>query len=215
MNMVAITQQVDCNNLYSERRDVLDQRWIMFLQRCGFIPLIIPNHFLTACRLIETFAALGKINGIILTGGNHLYEYGGEAPERDEVEKYLIEYAISDNIPLLGVCRGMQVVQHYFGQELTKVEGHVNHLHDVINRSGRRRLTNSYHVFGSKTSVNELTPTEKCIDGVIEAIEHTAYRLKGIMWHPERNGPFDPADINFVKSFFIRSNENIGGRNEV
>ena len=103
MKIIAITQRVDRIEAYHETRDCLDERWYDFLDVCGCIPLIIPNHMEAAKKLIREV----KIDGILLTGGNSLCSYGGDAPCRDQVETYLMEQAISRDIPLLGVCRGM------------------------------------------------------------------------------------------------------------
>ncbi|TVX93574.1 gamma-glutamyl-gamma-aminobutyrate hydrolase family protein [Paenibacillus agilis] len=201
MKLAFMTQRTDSSNTYLEKRDVLDQRWIDFVLQCGLIPVIVPNNYLAASKLLKHFGDNNHIGGIILTGGGHLSRYGGDAPEREEVEHFLIEYAIITDTPLLGVCRGMQAIQHFFGQKLIEVDGHVSLQHHVIDNNGYCNYKNSYHHWGTKISVQTLVPTFKCIDGVIEAIEHLQYKIKGIMWHPERNYPFDPSDIDLFKRF--------------
>lgn len=62
--------------------------------------------------------------GILLTGGNSLEKYGGDAPERDRIDHQLIDIALYQNIPLYGFCRGMQSVLDYFGCSLESVAGH-------------------------------------------------------------------------------------------
>ena len=47
-----------------------------------------------------------KINGIILSGGNNI----GDVKERDITETYLLKYAETNEIPVLGICRGMQML---------------------------------------------------------------------------------------------------------
>ena len=109
MKKVVVTQRVDVTSTYGERRDCLDQRWIELLLSVGLFPVLVPNNLDYVKKLIAT----EQIDGVLLTGGNSLLNYGGDAPERDEVEKNLLELAILKNIPLLGVCRGMQIIQNY------------------------------------------------------------------------------------------------------
>ena len=195
MKYVAITQRIDIQN--NERRDALDQRWLQFLCTCDLIPILIPNNL----KLVKCYIDQFKFSGIILTGGNDLVAYGGDAPERDEVELYLLEYAIRTNTPLLGVCRGMQVIQHHFGVVLSKVAGHVAEPHKVkIN--GIERLVNSFHKFGAKDGAQDLEVLATASDGVIESVKHKKYLLRGIMWHPERESNFSQEDINLIKDMF-------------
>lgn len=91
---------------YGERRDCADQRISGFISACGFIPVPLPNN----CELLgELFSQIRPV-GIILTGGNSLVRYGGDAPERDAMDEGLIDIAIQKRIPLYGFCRGMQSI---------------------------------------------------------------------------------------------------------
>lgn len=121
--------------------------------------------------------------------------YGGDAPERDEVERALIAWAML----LLGVCRGMQMILHYFATPLERVGGHIRteHLLDDGN------TVNSFHGWGARTCMPPLTALRTAPDGVIEAVRHTAYPwIVGIMWHPERYHPFRCEEINWMKRLF-------------
>ncbi|GFN30750.1 gamma-glutamyl-gamma-aminobutyrate hydrolase family protein [Paenibacillus xylaniclasticus] len=181
MKLIAITQRVDEIAAYGERRDALDQQWIELLASCGLTPLILPNRLPVVQQLLWSV----PIDGIVLTGGNDLVKYGGNAPERDEVEKHLISYAIDHRIPLLGVCRGMQMIQDYFSVPLVEVEGHIASIHTIKSARGCAKR-NSFHRFGARHSVKELIVLATSEDGVIEAVEHRTTKLRGIMWHPER-----------------------------
>lgn len=77
--------------------------------------------------------------GIVLTGGNSLCKYGGNAPERDENEHTLIDYAVQNNIPLYGLCRGMQVILDYFGIELENVAFHAATSEDGVVEAVRHK----------------------------------------------------------------------------
>lgn len=197
MKSIIVTQRVDINKEISERRDALDQRWILFLHECGFTPLLIPNNL----KLSRTIIKSSKVSGILLTGGSDLSAYGGNSPERDETEFFLIDYAITKNIPVLGICRGMEVIQHYFGVKLEKVTGHNSKDH-VISFNGLKRKVNSFHNLGSKKTVHDLKILAKAFDDVIESVAHVKYPIKGIMWHPERYNVFKKEDKNLFKEFF-------------
>lgn len=197
MKRIAITQRVDFIELYGERRDSLDQRWIQLILKCGFVPLIIPNNLNAAEQIICQV----HIDGLIFTGGNNLVKYGGDAPERDSVEYYLINYAIQYNVPLLGICRGMQIIQDYFKVPLKKYEGHTAVTHELL-CEGESRLKNSYHNYASKNTAEQLSVNAVAMDGIVEAVCHEKYKIFAMMWHPERNNPFDEDDLNFIKNFF-------------
>jgi len=197
MKLIAVTQRVDEIAAYGERRDALDQRWIELLTDCGFMPLVLPNRLSVVQRLLESM----PVEGIVLTGGNDLVPYGGNAPERDEAETYLIGCAIERRIPLLGVCRGMQMIQHCCGVRLSEVEGHIASIHTVTSETQSFRR-NSFHRFGARDSTDELVVRATAEDGVIEAIEHKTAKLRGMMWHPERTYPFDPEDKQWITEWF-------------
>ena len=192
MKLIAITQRVEVIENINERRDALSQEWSELAYVCGFIPVIIPNNCKAAKNLINEL----KIDGIILTGGNDLVCFGGNAPERDAVENYLIELAVKNDIPLLGVCRGAQMLLNYFGAKLEKIDGHIRMEHTLT--SGK--TVNSFHGFGAKTAPECIEITEKSEDGVIEEFTHTMHKnIYGIMWHPERYRAFRDDDLEFIR----------------
>ena len=197
MKWVAITQRVSVVPAYGERRDCLDQAWTRFLAACGLLPLLLPNVTETALALCEKAGAAG----LVLTGGNDLVECGGDAAERDAAECQLLDWAEHRGLPVLGVCRGMQVIQQRFGVSLRRVEGHVAE-RQVIRIEGEAREVNSYHRFAALDSRPPLEVWAVADDGVVKAIRHTAQPVTGIMWHPERVSPFSPADLALFRRVF-------------
>ncbi|MDR2965736.1 MAG: gamma-glutamyl-gamma-aminobutyrate hydrolase family protein [Treponema sp.] len=197
MKQILVSQRVDTIESYNERRDALDQKWADFLWEAGIIGLPVFNHALSLNEIIKSI----QIDGILLTGGNTPVEYGGSAPERDNTDNFLISYAIKNNIPLLGVCRGMQSIVIYFGGSLHKVENHVAKRHDLDSSYN----VNSYHEYAPDNSGSELDIIQKATDGVIEHIKHKNLPIAGIMWHPEREKPFNKRDIELFNAFFNRS----------
>jgi gamma-glutamyl-gamma-aminobutyrate hydrolase PuuD len=185
VRLVAITQRVErAPAPHDERRDQLDQRWSTLLQCCGFQLYPLPNRIE---RVDGALAAL-PLHAVILSGGGDLGEYGGEAPERDRTECELLEHALARGIPALGVCRGMQRIQHRFGTALEPVAGHMSPALQIRVR-GERRCVNSYHRLGARHSAPPLCAWAHADDGVIKAVSHCELPVHGIMWHPEREDP--------------------------
>lgn len=197
MTLVAVSQRVEIQGEHRERRDALDQRWVGFLLACGITPVVVPNNARAADAIVRRVA----IRGVLLTGGNDLAVCGGDTPERDETEERLLQFALDTKIPVLGVCRGMQVIQHHYGIPLNAVDGHVGVRHQV-EIDGIRTVVNSYHRFGATATLEPLVPLATAADGVVEAIGHREEDVRGIMWHPERFDPFRPEDIAYVQAFF-------------
>lgn len=197
MNIIAVSQRIDVEESHHERRDALDQQWIFFLLRCECLPVLIPNNLEAAEKLFKTFS----FHGVLITGGNDLSAYGGNTPERDSTETFLIEYALTKKVPLLGICRGMQIIQHFFGVKLIKVEGHAGSRH-IITMNGTLSEVNSFHKYGSIEKGHSLDILAVANDGVIESIRHKQYPIQGIMWHPERFAPFRQEDLRLFRDCF-------------
>lgn len=197
MQTVLFTQRVEVIESYNERRDCADQRISDFIRTCGYIPLAVPNKANLALDIIESV----QPDGIVLTGGNSLVKYGGNAPERDATDAAYIRLAIERNIPLYGFCRGMQSILDYFGEELVSVTGHVavrmvvEGQKDLLYGNFNREV-NSYHNQGCVAIKDDnLSILAKSKDGVIKAICHKAYPILGTMWHPEREIVYSKDDI--------------------
>lgn len=197
MKTVAITQRVEVVPGSGERRDCLDQAWTRFLAACGLLPVLVPNVTDVALALCEQ----ANVAGVLLTGGNDLAALGGDAPERDAVENALLDFAEQHELPVLGVCRGMQLIQYRCGVPLCRVEGHVARK-QVVRVNDQPREVNSYHRYGTLESAGPLSTWAVADDGVVKAIHHATQPVTGIMWHPERLSPFSPADLQLVRSVF-------------
>jgi len=206
MKSIGITLRVSEVSSYQERRDCIDQRWFKLLLSSGVMPVLIPNNIDLFNVMLDEY----KLNGFILTGGNDLQMYGGSVPERDALEYSILTYCIDNEIPVLGVCRGMQVIQNYFGVSLNLIPNHVATYHSIVYESDTtnsqilRNITsvNSFHKFGSYLSNPPLNIVAKSLDGVVMAIEHDSLPIFGHMWHPERDAVFHKSQILFLQQFF-------------
>ena len=120
----------------------------------------------------------------------------GEHEERDRTEDILLEHALEVDLPVLGVCRGLQRINEILGGTLTPVEGHVHGEHTISFQPewhdiyGTNATVNSYH--NTSISVDGLAPALRSAgtdpDGMIEAVYMPGKSVAGIMWHPERSG---------------------------
>ena len=159
---VGITQRVVYKN--GIPIDVLDVGWDFFLKKCGLEYELISNKEKNISRNY-----LRQFKGIIFTGGNSLISCSGDSRERDKAEKKIYRLATDMQIPLIGVCRGMQLIQEMHGIKLFKIFGHVKKKQKLINNN-KTTITNSYHNFGTKKNVKELIVFAKSFDGITKGV---------------------------------------------
>ena len=209
MKKILVSQRVDYSNKNDEKRNSLDQRWTKFLLKCNLYPIFLSNNK----RYLKILIKNEKFNGILITGGNNLSKLTSfdSYRERDQLEKLLIEYAIKKNIPILGVCRGMQMIQDYFGIKLKKINGHNKGKHKIIfeqdklfsiNKIKNFKYFPSYHNYGTKSNNHKFEKIAFSHDGITEAIKHKKFKIYCQMWHPERNKKFLDFDVKIFKRFF-------------
>jgi gamma-glutamyl-gamma-aminobutyrate hydrolase PuuD len=194
---IAISQRSDEVSSYRERRDALDQRWAQRLESLGLISVPVPNGLQDP----QAWARALGIQGLLMTGGNDLcglQEARHEAPERDRSEGLLLDLAYAEQWPVLGVCRGMQMLNMYLGGKVIPVARHVAVRHGLLRTIGQgvRLLAtmphdvevNSFHSFGIAADglAQTLLPVLYDAQGFIEAAEHQHLPWAAIMWHPER-----------------------------
>lgn len=189
---VGITLRVDNIESINEKRDALSQDWVKFLQEVGITPVFIPNNI----KNLENFLDEMRVDGIILSGGDNI----GDFPERDKTEEDLINYAKNNNLLMIGICRGMQVLNNYFGGSLEKSDNseHVANPHAVdltnkkiINLFGQDSIpVNSFHnnlilkeKIGKDFEIFAITKNDQTVEGFF----HKKFPFVGVMWHPERD----------------------------
>ncbi|MEA5446312.1 gamma-glutamyl-gamma-aminobutyrate hydrolase family protein [Gammaproteobacteria bacterium AB-CW1] len=208
MKRIGVTQRVEVVASYGERRDCLDQQWGGLLKQLGFLLVPVPNGLSEPGAWLEVMG----LDGFILSGGNdlaHLPDASRPAPERDATETAILDYAKHRQMPVLGVCRGLQMMNVYLGGSLVPVEGHVATRHSVTPVAGESLFSaysevNSFHDWGIAPEglAETLSPGVRCQDGTIEAARHTSLPWASVMWHPERESPFLKADLELLQTIF-------------
>lgn len=207
MTRVGLTQRVSVFEEYGERRDCLDQAWTRLLDAMGYTPVPLPNCVEDA----EAYLTALDLDAVVLTSGNDLTSVpqpSNSAPERDTFENAVLAYALDTGLPVLGVCRGLELITEYFGGTLTPVSDHVACTHTVEFRETVRDIdipsqvtVNSYHDWG--IGPDDLGDTLVVLgtapDGTVECVVHDAAPVWGIMWHPERESPSETADRQILR----------------
>jgi putative glutamine amidotransferase len=130
-------------------------------------------------------------------------------PERDAYEIAFVRAAVENGVPLLGVCRGSQIMNVALGgtleQHVPDVPGRGAHgdgaSHEVLIEPGsllaridakRRRVVNSYHHQAVGRLASTLKIAARSPDGGVEAVEGPGEFCLGVQWHPERVGCEEP-----------------------
>ncbi|HEX3053195.1 MAG TPA: type 1 glutamine amidotransferase [Aggregatilineaceae bacterium] len=205
--------------------DFVRHPYIPFLQRFGIVPILVPN-------LIQDpreFALAVGAEGVVLSGGGDVdparYEEKNTysdllVAQRDQAEVALLELAVEKRLPVFAICRGIQMLNVYFGgslvqdipAEIGRAVEHDESQHPICITDGRfmdllggRDLAvNSYHHQGITAErlargFDVFALSEP--DGIIEGIVHREYPIMGVQWHPERGGPSAAADQTLVRHF--------------
>lgn len=152
---------------------------------------------------------IDKCDGILFPGGYKWYKY----------EEYIFKYAYRKNIPILGICCGMQMIGIMLENKntLKKIESNINHhqenkkyVHDInilndtllykIIKKSKIKVNSRHNEY--LKSINNLKVSAYSEDGLIEAIEDEEKKfVLGIQWHPESMINYDLNQNNIYKYF--------------
>ena len=191
---VAVSQRRDHYPARDEVRDALDVRLSLLLWELGFMPVPMASAIGNHQEYLETLMP----DAVVLSGGNDI----GHVVERDRLETAMLYHAASHHLPVLGICRGMQMMNHYQGGVLRPVSGHVTVRHRIfgplVGPGGYN--VNSYHDHGVLDADlgKDLEAVAWAEDGVLEALRHLELPWLGIMWHPERGSPIADSDQQLI-----------------
>jgi len=204
--ILGISQRVAVDEKTGEIRDCLDQNWSQLIHNYGHFPIAIPND----PQNLKIFLENIKIDGIILTGGNDLTSLStgvNVSISRDQTEIDLLSYASDHKIPVLGVCRGFQMLNTFLGGTLTRAPGHVGYPHEVTTVNvdfvdSQSFTVNSFndYVIQEDDLAKEFRPLAVAVDGTVESAISSQHNWIGIMWHPERS--VSSLDSIILKSLF-------------
>ncbi|QFF98099.1 gamma-glutamyl-gamma-aminobutyrate hydrolase family protein [Psychrobacillus glaciei] len=181
----------------------------------GGVPLVLPNMVYAG---IDTIAEM--IDGLLLTGGGDidptlfgeepLQGLGDITPERDAFEIAMIQKMLELNKPILGLCRGAQILNTAVGGDMyqdinSQIEStllqhnqhaprwHGSHFVQVMKGSLLHGIAqteqfkvNSYHHQANRGVPTGFAVSAVSSDGIVEAIESKNHRfVMGLQWHPE------------------------------
>lgn len=201
---------------FRDDNSMLDDAYVQAVVKAGGTPLIIP--ILSDISLIRQIA--DEIDGLIMSGGGDIDpKFFGEKliPEsgkpdavRDQFDVDLILEAFHRQIPILGICRGMQVMNVALGGDIfqdiyaqnkgeflvhDQTKPKTEPSHEVeINEASRlahilgetHLMVNSIHHQAVRKLADGFWCTAQSPDGICEAFEHPHYALMGVQWHPEQ-----------------------------
>lgn len=198
-------------------RIYVNKDYVDAILKNGAIPVILPIN--QDSDIIS--AQIEMIDGLILSGGHDVFPHNymeepqqklGEVfPDRDEYDFLLLKEAKKRKIPILGICRGLQLINVFEGGTLYQDLSYIKSNYEILKHSQdygptikthsieikentilydifkeKNIMVNSFHHQVIKDLAKDYIVSANAKDGVIEAIENVKYPfLLGVQWHPE------------------------------
>lgn len=176
---------------FKELHESVSSNLLQLLSSLGLCPVLLSNKENKLSNLIE----LLNPSLIVLSGGENF----GENTMRDKFEIKLLGIAEKKLIPVIGICRGMQIMCIYGGGTIKNIDGHVGVSHKITQIHTERTVSvNSFHKQGIDYLPDIFKINFRAEDDSIESFSHITLPWLGIMWHPERKNGLNSNDI-FIK----------------
>lgn len=198
----------------------VNQEYIAAVEQAGGIPLLLS----VTDQLDIIDSQIKHINGLLVTGGedinpmfyheNWQFEQGVSDSRRDQYEIALIKKCADHNIPIFGICRGLQMINVTFGGTLyqdnqmaseyvfqhqqKERRDYPTHMIRIKKESfltpifGDKAFVNSLHHQSVKRIAEDFRVIAKSEDSIIEAIQHNYLNICGVQFHPESMNRREP-----------------------
>ena len=121
---IGITSNI--KKYYSGYIDFIDHYWLDYFEKKNINYYLIPNKKKASIKIFN------KINLLIIPGGNDVSNVLNTSKIRNTVENNLINACSKKNIPILGICRGAQLLNKNFGGKIKKVKNHMRTRHNIF-----------------------------------------------------------------------------------
>jgi len=221
---------ITCHMDYSAGKFILAHYYVKVIERCAGIPFILPPASHDA--VIDKYSEM--LDGLLLTGGVDVDPllFGEQpagtreiTPERDTFEIKLVRKFMSLNKPILGICRGIQVLNiaaegSIFQDIESQVPSVIKHMQEAPRwhpthtieivpgtKLGKiyrvpKAVVNTFHHQAVKDAAPGFCVSAVAADGIIEAIESLKHKfIVGVQWHPEHMVFRDKASLKLFKAF--------------
>ena len=182
----------------------IDSNWFDYFNEFKVVPL--PNDI----TRLKDFLDPAEASAIVLSGGgdilNNNLAIDGFDKNREKVEEFLIDFSIKNNIPVIGICRGMQKIMTYLEKDINfvnnkiaiKKEYRIENLTTLNDSSNSNRTCfNNYSIPSNKQIEKSWDILETDESSNLLCVKHHKYRILCFMWHPER----DMTDFEIVSTF--------------